>query len=559
MLEIGEQIDIWVVERPLGQGGMGSVYRCHNREARRILAAVKVLDGELKRNHKARQRFIREAEILYAIDHPNIVKVRNIRIDADPPYLEMEFVEGESLEGLIANGPVAVPRAARMLRQLSDALAYLHERGIRHRDIKPSNILVRHNGDAVLVDFGIAAEVDSSTLTDRGGQAFGSPSYVPPEWARPGELDAVRWDIYALGISIYEALTGSTAFRMPSEGVTSLRFLQVLSAKQNHPPLDPGPDVPVALRRLVDDMTNSDWRQRIGTAAELVARVDALDLATIDREWRLGPRVPPPEPTRPAGRTIVAPEPEGPPRAAVTMPPEAVPATGSSRGWMGALAAVGLGLVVGGGTLWWQSSAVDEPPAAASPAVARAPDLVREEVPVAAAVVDPPVDGRSKGGDAPVKVEPAPKVEAPAPEVEAPASKVEPPAPRVEEAPVAAVGTSGRLVDNRALSAWLVDHSQWQTGDGRYLQGWTGTTPPAGKEDAAATAVSFAVARAYCERRGGVADVAAAPTTWDLSKGPWHEYRTQGGAARLLRNDGMAVPQPDETATKTGVGFRCAR
>lgn len=551
MLEIGERIDIWVVERALGQGGMGSVYRCHNREARRILAAVKVLDGELKRNQKARQRFIREAEILYAIDHPNIVKVRNIRIDADPPYLEMEFVEGDSLEGLIANGPVPVPLVVRMLRQLSDALDYLHQRGIRHRDIKPSNVLVRPNGDVVLVDFGIAAEVDSATLTDRGGQAFGSASYVPPEWAVPGELDAVRWDIYAMGVSLYEALTGSTAFRVPSEGVANLRFLQVLSAKQNHAPLDPGPDVPVALRRLIDDMTNSDWRQRIGTATELRARVEALDLETIDKEWRLGPRVAPAEPMRPVGRTIVAPGPTSPPpRASETMPPERVAgadAGGFGRWWVGA---AGLGVIAGAAFLWSrQGGSVPTP---APPVVAETPAVVVPP-PEAAPIVPAPTPEPT----APVKVvektRPAAEVVTPPPE----APKAE--APKVDPAKPPAAAGSGRLVTNRALADWLATHEELQHGDARFLQGWDGITPPAGKEGATATAVSFAVAKAYCAGHGGLADVAASPTRWELSEGPWHEYRIQGGAARLLRNDGTAVPQPDETATKTGVGFRCAR
>lgn len=557
MLEIGEQIDIWVVERALGQGGMGSVYRCHNREARRILAAVKVLDGELKRNLKARQRFIREAEILYAIDHPNIVKVRNIRIDADPPYLEMEFVEGDSLEGLIAGGPVPVPLVVRMLRQLSDALDYLHQRGIRHRDIKPSNVLVRPNGDAVLVDFGIAAEVDNTTVTDRGGQAFGSPSYVPPEWAQPGELDAVRWDVYALGVSLYEALTGSTAFRIPTEGVTSLRFLQVLSAKQQHAPLDPGPDVPVALRRLVDDMTNSDWRQRIGTASELKARVEALDLETIDKEWRLGPRVAPAEPMRPVGRTIVAPGMRSePPRAAETMPPERVEAPDarvSGRWWA---AAAGLGVIAGGVVLWSRVDRgvvdVSPPPAGEVPVAVvvgeAAPAVLPSPAPVP--VVPPEVE-------APVKVVERARAEAEAPVEPAKAPPVEAEVAKVES-PKSPAGAA-RLVTNRSLAEWLAGHADHQKGDARFLQGWDGVTPPPGKEGATATSVSFAVAKAYCAGRGGLADVSASPTRWELSEGPWHEYRIQGGAARLLRNDGTAVPQPDESATKTGVGFRCAR
>ena len=105
MLQQGDEIDIWVVEHPLGQGGMGSVYRCHNRSAKRILAAIKTLDPRLNRVASAKARFVREAEILFALEHPNIVKVRNVRMDAELPYIEMEFVSGHSLEAQIRQGP----------------------------------------------------------------------------------------------------------------------------------------------------------------------------------------------------------------------------------------------------------------------------------------------------------------------------------------------------------------------------------------------------------------------------------------------------------------------
>ena len=134
-MQPGDQIDIWVVEKALGSGGMGSVYRCHNRAARRILAAVKVLDPTLHRVAGAHERFIREAEILFALDHPSIVKVRNIRVDATPPYLEMEFVEGQSLDRMLHRTALPWEQAHEILKQLTSAVAYLHGRGIRHRDI----------------------------------------------------------------------------------------------------------------------------------------------------------------------------------------------------------------------------------------------------------------------------------------------------------------------------------------------------------------------------------------------------------------------------------------
>lgn len=268
MFSPGDEIDIWKVEQALGSGGMGSVYRCHNRSARRILAAIKVLDKGLQRHASIRARFIREAEILFKLDHPNIVKVRNIRIDSDPPYLEMEFVEGTSLEARLEKGAMPIQEALHIAAQLADALAYLHPLGIRHRDIKPSNILVQPDGTVKLVDFGIATESDGSTLAE-GGQVFGSVAFVPPEWVQPGRLDPALWDIYALGVCLFEAITGRIAFPVPSHGSPSQRFFQVITAKQNHAPLDPGPGFSPSLRRLIQGMTHSDISQRTASAAHV--------------------------------------------------------------------------------------------------------------------------------------------------------------------------------------------------------------------------------------------------------------------------------------------------
>ena len=285
MYQSGDEIDIWVVEKALGQGGMGSVYRCHNRSAKRILAAIKVLDGSLNRIPKIQARFIREAEILFALDHPNIVKVRNVRVDMDPPYLEMEFVDGMSLESRLERGPITVTESVSLLREIASALCYLHAQNIRHRDLKPANIVCQTDGRAKLVDFGIATELDGATLSEHG-QAMGSASYVPPEWARPGELDSAKWDIYALGVCIWEALTGHVAFPMPTEGSPSQRFLLTVAQKQSSVPLDPGAHFPLELRILVRDLTHPDPDRRVPSAEALVARVADLDMTTVDPEHR---------------------------------------------------------------------------------------------------------------------------------------------------------------------------------------------------------------------------------------------------------------------------------
>jgi serine/threonine protein kinase len=110
VLSPGSPIDIWVVERALGQGGMGSVYRCYNRDAPRILAAVKVLDAGMSRIQSVKARFVREAEILFTLNHRHIVKVRNVRMEGELPYIEMEFINGESWRPASTRAPAPCPR-----------------------------------------------------------------------------------------------------------------------------------------------------------------------------------------------------------------------------------------------------------------------------------------------------------------------------------------------------------------------------------------------------------------------------------------------------------------
>ena len=135
--------EVWVIERSLGSGGMGSVYRAHNRHAPKIKAAIKVLSAALVHHKEAKSRFVREAEILYGLDHPHIVKVRNIRLEHDPPYIEMEFIEGQSLYEVLAQPPVPFDRALLFSEQLASAVRYVHRHNVFHRDIKPANLLIR--------------------------------------------------------------------------------------------------------------------------------------------------------------------------------------------------------------------------------------------------------------------------------------------------------------------------------------------------------------------------------------------------------------------------------
>ncbi len=276
MLNPGDLIDIWVVEKALGSGGMGSVYRCHNRNATRILAAIKTLDIGFGKSKGAEERFIREAEILFQLDHPNIVKVRNVRTETAPPYLEMEFVEGESLDRRLESGAFPVESAFEVMIQLADAVAYLHDKNIRHRDIKPANVLMRSDGRLKLVDFGLAMEADASRLT-QAGMTFGTVSYAPPEWIAPDTMDPVRWDVYATGVVFWEVLTGQVAFPVSNNGSARQQALSVILQKQNHEPLDPGPAYHEPLRHLIREMTTSNPERRLDSVATAASRLRGME------------------------------------------------------------------------------------------------------------------------------------------------------------------------------------------------------------------------------------------------------------------------------------------
>lgn len=275
--------DVWEVEHKLGKGGMGSVYRCQNVHAKRIKAAIKLLDPAFQHHPEARARFLREAEILHRIDHPNVVNVASVRLDNSPPFIEMDYVEGISLEGYLGkHGAPELPMAIEWAKALTNAVAYLHRRGIYHRDIKPDNILIRSSdGNPVLVDFGLAVEASGTRLTQPTQTHFGTVSYCPPEWALEGPLDPVAWDCYALGVVLFELLTATIAFPMSADADHRRQVVQVIHRKQELPYLDPGPRIPPDLRLLVQRLTTREPEKRLHNAQEAV-RI----LSQVDDSWQ---------------------------------------------------------------------------------------------------------------------------------------------------------------------------------------------------------------------------------------------------------------------------------
>jgi|GEM_PF-1055295 len=213
--EMMGRIGNYDIEREVGRGGMGIVFKAFDTELNRPLA-IKVLAPWLARNGTARERFEREARAAAAVLHPNVVSIYGVNANHKTPYLVMPYVAGPSLQRLIdENGPLGEKDVVRMALQVSAGLAAAHAQGLVHRDIKPANILVEADVSRVLVtDFGLARAVDDASAT-QSGYFVGTPNYMSPEQALGQRVDA-RSDLFSLGSLIYFMSTGHMPFRAES-------------------------------------------------------------------------------------------------------------------------------------------------------------------------------------------------------------------------------------------------------------------------------------------------------------------------------------------------------
>lgn len=251
------------IVREIGRGAMGVVYEARQENPPRPVA-LKLVNGE-SLGTKAITRFRREAEAVGRLNHPNIVRIYEAGEEDSIPYLAMELIEGRGLEREIASGRIPVRRAVGLFVQAADAIHYAHGEGIIHRDLKPANLMIGPNDRVILTDFGLARDLAAATLT-ASGAIMGTPMYMPPEQAegKVNELDA-RSDVYALGASLYETLTGNPIFAGDTVGTVLHKVLT---------------EEPRALRGLVPDLPREvEWivlkalrkekERRYQTAAEL--------------------------------------------------------------------------------------------------------------------------------------------------------------------------------------------------------------------------------------------------------------------------------------------------
>jgi Tol biopolymer transport system component len=269
-LSPGTHLGPYEITAQIGAGGMGEVYRATDSHLKRSVA-IKVLPASVAGDADRLARFQREAEVLAALNHPNIAAIYGLEKTEDFTALVMELVEGEDLSAHIARGAIPLGDALPIAKQIADALEAAHEQGIIHRDLKPANIKVRADGTVKVLDFGLAKAMDpagastvnamnSPTLTARAtqmGMILGTAAYMAPEQARGKAVDK-RADIWAFGVVLYEMLTGRRAF--DGEDVS----LTLAAVMKSEPDLTALPtDLPASVRACLARCLQKDPRQRL--------------------------------------------------------------------------------------------------------------------------------------------------------------------------------------------------------------------------------------------------------------------------------------------------------
>ena len=264
MISKGEMInDRYEIIRAIGEGGMANVYLAYDTILNRRVA-VKILRGDLAEDEKFIRRFQREAIAASSLNHPNIVEIYDVGEDNGKYFIVMEYVEGKTLKQLIKKrGALTLAEVIDIMLQLTSAIAHAHDSYIIHRDIKPQNVIILDDGRVKIMDFGIAAQLNSNDLTQTNS-VMGTVYYLPPEQAN-GTATTTKSDIYSLGILMYELVIGKVPFKGDSPVEVAIKQM-----KEPIPDIiTSNPDIPQSIENIILRACAKNPKNRYESANEM--------------------------------------------------------------------------------------------------------------------------------------------------------------------------------------------------------------------------------------------------------------------------------------------------
>jgi serine/threonine protein kinase len=271
-VEIGDQLDHYSIDTLVARSGMASIFRATDLRTGRMVA-IKIPHPEMESDPVFFDRFHREEEIGRTLDHPGVMKVLPDE-DHSQVYMVMEWVDGRLLRQILTEqGKLPAERAVRIALRICEVLEYIHQHGIVHRDLKPDNIMVGDEDRIKLIDFGIAAKSGSRRLTFTNfSQVMGTAEYISPEQVKGKRGDA-RSDLYALGVMLYEMLTGKTPFSGDNP------FLLMNDRVMNNPvpPREINPEISPELQEIIYRALERDPKSRYGSAHEFAWDLEHQD------------------------------------------------------------------------------------------------------------------------------------------------------------------------------------------------------------------------------------------------------------------------------------------
>jgi eukaryotic-like serine/threonine-protein kinase len=273
---IGQTISQYKILEKLGEGGMGVVYKAEDTKLRRTVA-LKFLPPALLRSPEDRQRFVHEAQATASLSHANVATIFEINESKDSPFIALEYIAGQSLAEKVTSGPLKLEDSVSFAIQLSEGLQAAHDKGIVHRDIKSQNIMVTPAGQVKILDFGLSKLRGASILT-KVGTTLGTISYMSPEQLR-GEVVDHRTDIWAIGVVMFEMITGRKPFAGEYEEAVAYQVLnqtQVLLSTLRD-------GVPIHVERIVEKLLSKEAGKRYQNVAELL-----VDLRTVQKSLESG-------------------------------------------------------------------------------------------------------------------------------------------------------------------------------------------------------------------------------------------------------------------------------